>query len=514
MKKVLIIDDEKLIRLGIKSIITRNYGDKYDVLLCSNGLEGFEILKSNHIHFVITDIRMPDCDGITLLKKLSIENINVPVIILSGYDDFSYAVEALRYGAKDYLLKPINKEELYSTIEKIENNYDKVVSYSNGIETTGIREDISARFNVLLLNENLSVEDLDEKLSVLCPFLNKDNYYIGIIFNKEFSCRDKEEITRNYEDLLKNIFYENISFNAFLDNYNNLTVIFSNDGVIEKLKDYLFKNKKSGYFAGISERLVSYENFKKGYINALIALKGKLFYGESANCYCYEALRKNKKVNISREDIYKLSNLIGTKRNKEIMSLIDSLFNEEYVLKEGIEYLEAVTNELIEYINQYVVKHLNNVGEINKKMDILKNVLNFNKYKEFYYVLKDLIIYLDEYLFQIKNTYSDKKFIEKAVVYINENYNKDLSLAVVSNVVSLNYSYFSQVFKEHTGENFISYLKKVRIEKAKQLLSNKELKIYEVAKQVGIDDSRQFTKTFKCLTGITPLEYREKQLLK
>ena len=100
--------------------------------------------------------------------------------------------------------------------------------------------------------------------------------------------------------------------------------------------------------------------------------------------------------------------------------------------------------------------------------------------------------------------------MEKSIVYLNENYNKDISLAVISNYASLNYSYFSQLFKEYTGENFINYLRRLRIEKAKKLLSDGEYRINEVSKMVGYVDSKQFTKIFRKLTGVSPSEYKEK----
>ncbi|WDU84647.1 response regulator [Caloramator sp. Dgby_cultured_2] len=109
-------------RLGLKAMIERKYLTYYNLYLASTVKEALIYFDNNKIDIVITDIRMPDEDGIAFMKKLKERNIKTNIIVLSGYDDFNYAVESLRYGVKDYLLKPINREELYKTIDKIEEN--------------------------------------------------------------------------------------------------------------------------------------------------------------------------------------------------------------------------------------------------------------------------------------------------------------------------------------------------------------------------------------------------------
>lgn len=104
--------------------------------------------------------------------------------------------------------------------------------------------------------------------------------------------------------------------------------------------------------------------------------------------------------------------------------------------------------------------------------------------------------------------------MKRAVQYIHENFNRDINMAMVSNYVSLNYSYFSQAFKEYTGYNFVDYLKKIRIEKAKELLENFDYKIYEVGEMVGYKNSKQFAKTFREMEGISPIEYRNRLIMR
>lgn len=113
----------------------------------------------------------------------------------------------------------------------------------------------------------------------------------------------------------------------------------------------------------------------------------------------------------------------------------------------------------------------------------------------------------------MKQVHVDHIEIKRAVKYMEENYARDLNMAMVSNYVSLNYTYFSKIFKEYTGDNFVGYLKKIRISRAKELLESSHSKVYEIAEQVGFENTKLFTRVFKEKEGITPQEYRAKRYM-
>jgi YesN/AraC family two-component response regulator len=120
MKKLLIVEDEKMIRQGIKSIAMRAPVSIEQIIECKNGEEAFEVVKNEVIDVMITDIRMPGKDGITLVKEIQALPHVPKTVVISGYDDFNYAVELLRCGAKDYLLKPIEREKIFDVLTKLE----------------------------------------------------------------------------------------------------------------------------------------------------------------------------------------------------------------------------------------------------------------------------------------------------------------------------------------------------------------------------------------------------------
>lgn len=104
--------------------------------------------------------------------------------------------------------------------------------------------------------------------------------------------------------------------------------------------------------------------------------------------------------------------------------------------------------------------------------------------------------------------YKNKQKIQQAVIYIRENYDKDLNMAVVSNHISMNYSLFSYAFKQYTGTNFVNFLKDIRMEKAKELLENTDLRIIEISQKIGYENEKHFMKIFKVTCGVSPTEYR------
>ena len=124
MQTLLIVEDEKMIRKGIAVMASRSATSIDRIIECRNGIEALEILEKQKIDTIFTDIRMPKMDGITLLNTLSQYEEKPEIVVISGYDDFSYAVEALKCGAREYILKPVNREDIYK-IRNITNNNQK-----------------------------------------------------------------------------------------------------------------------------------------------------------------------------------------------------------------------------------------------------------------------------------------------------------------------------------------------------------------------------------------------------
>lgn len=151
-------------------------------------------------------------------------------------------------------------------------------------------------------------------------------------------------------------------------------------------------------------------------------------------------------------------------------------------------------------------------------MEVLKlyrtvgNMYNYRHFHDYYRALENLLLSVNDYILGVRSAHTEHADMEEALNYIETNYARPLNMAMVSNHVSLNYSYFSEAFKAYTGENFVIYLKKVRIRHAKALLAKGCSKLAEVSEKVGFENSKQFARVFKELEGISPGDYRAKIL--
>jgi two-component system response regulator YesN len=519
MRKVLVVDDEKLIRLGVKAMIERKTKDFYDVVLCSNGLEALDIVSKEKIDIVVTDIRMPEMDGITFIKKLQDFQSKPLILVLSGYDDFSYAVEALKCGVQNYLLKPIKREELYESLDKIEKTLKKSQESESAKNVYSVHMDeyIVAEMKNIILRTDITEAEI-ESIGKRLKFDILDNqFYLGLLIkeedNKIETARSSEQDITNEINIILDRYskeFQHNSFKIFQCCYG-LVIISQDISVFEVIKQKYLTDCGFRYHIGLSNVGQGILSLKPSFSQAEEALKYRIFLNYHGNTVIkYSDIEnKNKDYNLDTDKIEKLRNMLGTDREKEIDSLFEEIFTENRFRSFSISYLEE-TNKLI---NEIVLREIEskiflNEEDMLKKFKKFKSISNFNSYKQYNHELKDFIISINEYIKTMKEIYGNKDKIDKAIEFINNNYRKDINLATVSNEVSLNYSYFSQVFKEQTGENFVSYLKRIRINKAKEILRSDESKVYEVGKMVGYDDSKQFSKHFRSVTGVSPIEYK------
>lgn len=201
--------------------------------------------------------------------------------------------------------------------------------------------------------------------------------------------------------------------------------------------------------------------------------------------------------------------MISANRISDVETLLCRIFDDTILNSFDISYLEKIIN----YINMFVIQYY--MDFIPRKIDFLgveiddfKNLQNFSSINDYLYCLRKYIFTVRELLLGFKDFHKGNNKIDQAIEYINKNYNKDINMATIANHLSLNYSYFSHLFSEKIGLSFSDYLKKFRIEKAKELLKTTNLKVNEISNKVGFNKIKSFTGTFHTLTGITPTDYR------
>ncbi len=487
MKTVLVVEDEKMIRQGIKTMIQRSGVPVEVIMECSNGETALEILREQKIDVMFTDIRMPRMDGIELVQKMQELDHQPLTVAVSGYDDFTYAVEMMRHGVREYILKPVERKKIQEVLEKLEAEIvsSKKINYAS--KKIGYQQ-----LKYLMLNNKMT----EEELQVLKDQYEKD-FYEGMY---RVCCRNAKRMTEG------------------TDRFIYLHELAENDVYIveDENLDMLLKNELADFYIGISDTHIGIENLRKAYDESVAARRRAfcgnhrtMYYREDAKRVPEQLAEESKKL-LDPEARLSRVQLLGTDKTDEIMHVWNAFF---HAVK--MEYLPDSDFErcIEEFLAEITKTYRNILGNETEEIEKLKEIWKFTNIDEYEDEFVDWLLELHDKINSQFDTNKNKQKIQQAVEFIKENYAKDLNMAVVSNHISMNYSLFSYSFKQYTGSNFVNYLKNIRMEEAKRLLVETDMRVIEVSQTVGYDNEKHFMKIFKSSCGVSPSEYRKNMKL-
>lgn len=516
-RTLLIVDDEKNIRYGLKVMIEREFPDHYCIHMAGNGQSALDHYRKTSADIVITDIRMPVMDGIRLLEELAMEtNGNGPaVVILSGFDDFEYAKTAIKYKVKDYLLKPIRREELFDVLERIdkEMTVQEAIDRQRCEESEVFRKGVRSKWIQQLLTHqgNISDEELEKYTHEIGFQQFKQPLTVAVVnFRYEDGSRMSTGEIQSLVERLASLLESKIEV-AMSDLEGKVVLIGGPKSWFQELSKQAEVKGWHGLRMGISTEGTGSLDIRTQYEEALTALQYTFLYPQ-ANFIDYEAVKEERRnFPLPHEDIRKLANMLGTDREKEMMSLLGCIFQTEQLQRINISYLERVSRLMNEQVlDEVFLVYGESSVEVLKLYRKVGNMSNFQSFHDYYRKLEHLLVSVNDYVTQVRSAYTEHGDMKEAVAFIEEYYSRPLNMAMVSNHVSLSYSYFSEAFKAYTGENFVLYLKKVRIRQAKELLLKSSVKLSMIGESVGFENSKQFSRVFKELEGVSPHEYRIK----
>ena len=514
MFKVLIADDEPFILDGLRHIIQWEEHGLEIAGEATNGIEALEILKTTKVHILITDIKMPKMNGLELLKRVRELYPEIKSVILSGYDDFVFLKEAIKLEIENYLLKPVLKDELSSTLlnitDKIESELYKQISLREGAGI--IRNNLLCR----LVSNNISENELAEKSSFLNINLDYKRYAAGIV-KILYENTDKGLISfaaNNICSELTGIENQGISF---CDLNGDVIILFMKDNlertniyhIVSECVRNIRKSLNIDVFATIGNLQSDLKNI---HISCKIA-KELLEYHlilPSNSIVDYEQVEKltferEKSISINYE-LLKLH--LAAKDKQVILEFISSIFGQ-------VQRSKGVTPSDLQNIAIEVLFNMNNIvkslkGNTTAFFESLKvefsSIYKAKSYGELRSYFESVA---DKYIdFLCLEEEKSSPVVKQVCNYICQNYSKDISLKLLSNNYNVNTAYLGQQFKKETGELFSDYLNRIRIEKAKELLSTTLLKTNEIAEKVGYIEPNYFYRAFKKFTGLSPSEYR------
>ncbi|MNX17728.1 putative response regulatory protein [compost metagenome] len=518
MRNLLIVDDEKNIRQGLRVMIEREYPGAYDIRAASHGEEAMKLHRERPADIILTDIRMPVMDGLRMIEMMDKDEHGErpALVILSGYDEFEYAKTAIRYQVKEYLLKPIRREELFAVLERIEADTKSRGEMKQQLAET---DDFRRELRVSRLQQLIGGRDIPpyemEAIQQQIGFQHFALPFRVVVLtyrHEDGGWMNREELNLLADQLLPS--HEMLSDAKVMDAEGRLVWITACADAFRCAARQAETKALDGFLMGISDEGAILTDIHTCYEQALIAQR-YIFTRPNENCVEYESVKELEAQSepVPHADIRKLGNMLGGDREQEMKGLLQLIFRVDQLPWISISYLERVSREINEQVLDEVFR---TYGEASMEvLGMYRKVVsldNFRHFPAYYRTLEHLLVSLSDYVKQICSVHTGHTDMREAFAYIEANYHRMLNMAMVSNHVSLNYSYFSESFKTAAGESFVNYLKRVRIRHAKDKMSDPSLKLADISQAVGFENTKQFTRVFKELEGVTPQEYRAKRM--
>lgn len=532
--QLVLVDDKKDIVQGIAAGVDwRARG--VEVACFYNGRDALAHILEHHPDMVITDIRMPYLDGLELAKEVSKVYGDVRFIILTGYDDFTYAREALRLGVVEYLSKPVRLEAIEELVDKGMKLAQKQRQEKRGQAAIkrqykkGLPAMRSQWFGGFLRHSrDITQKELGERFKELDIRLSRENFIVAVA---ELDAADREEPAGTEEDM-DLIYYavENIGKEllektfpcevfrcgarriALLMNYDETKSSIVSQYELYSLLERLQKMMDSYYHVsvsiGIGGRYASVPDISRSYEQAVEALEQKFYSGRGSIISIFDIPEKQE----AGREIYpyecqnELIDAVKKGNLREALNVLGAYFQ---ALRKLVFVRPAVVRDkMVHFLLK--ICHECERGETLKIADLLAE---FDKRKTLDGIEEWMTGFITYLISQAEEqAVSDiRRNVLKIKAYIDENFAENVSLKKMAESVYISQSYLSFSFKEIVGINFNDYVTRVRMERAKELLRSSDYKVYEVCEMVGYRDKKYFSDLFKKYTGMLPKEWSRRE---
>lgn len=531
MLKVIIADDEIWVCKLIEKLVKWEEVEMELVGTATDGIEAYKLIEDKNPDIVITDIRMPGMDGVSLVSKAREMNYKCSFIIISGYKDFEYAQKALKLGVEDYILKPIDEEELINTLVRIGKSI--ISSRMQLAEKDVLEKQLVSSMDKLreqfmqkvLITHDVSIID-KEKVNLEYNFRFADGIFIVVILQMDGNLNNmiSSKILSFINEYFKTKCYDTYTFcqesrvicilNFPLENANMIND--TSKEMFYKIRETIQLFPNLSLTAGIGTREREINGLKKSFEAAVHAVRCRIISGTDRIIdFC----------SLKHENQVDINNILKVEKEKQFVCMIE-VFDvdgvkewirqafQPYTHHTGCSFdpspIFHLTYKIVETFYSVVGSWNSPVeGDCISKKKILEDI---DKCKS----VTEIAIYLSKVLAEVLECYRSnyeykhvKKPVEMIKKYISKHYSEAINLDDVANMVYLNSNYLSDMFKKETGMNFKDYIINYRIEVAKDLLKDIKYKTYEVAEMVGYKDPKYFCKLFKKVIGINPKQYKK-----
>ena len=515
MFNILVTDDEQIVIDSLSFIINKNFADDTKVFTALSGTEAIEIVMKENIDIIFMDINMPGLNGLETVNVITKLKPNIVFVILSAFDRFQYAQQAIELGAYKYITKPVNRNMVIETIRGAMNLVEekkgklsadlelhkKLDLVSPMIENDFIYACIFNNDKTMDLSSYLEYFNLSDNPWIFCcfefPNINSENQYktylkIHELLNTEHRCLVSSFMMNRIV-----VFYP--IFSA-APNYGEI------QEQIKKFYTVLSYNISAGIRAGVSQIQSDKTMLQASYNEALSALNkpalngGLIFYGITPT----EPTRRQQTTSEFKNQIL---NKLAAGDSGGVKSFLE-LYTSELISSEiPMDKIKNAFFELIVTANN-TAKEINRTfasDTFDSSFATLSAENDVNLIKEFTH----------KFLMECITAVSSVKqaevhpVIQKVCDYVDNNLSQDISLEQMAEFAGVSSFYLSKLFKEEKGETFINFISDKRLETARRLLSETELSIKEITAKVGYNDQNYFSRIFKNKYGLSPKEYRK-----
>lgn len=536
MYKVIIADDEPKVTQLIKSLIDWETLNLELVDIAKDGITAFEMIKTYQPDIVITDIRMPGYDGLELIRMAKGLDPNVGIIIISGYQHFDYAQNAIKYGVEDYLLKPLKKVEINASLAKmIEKFKEKRAQVNEHLllhqqandNKHKVRESL---MNQLFADRNYDFMQLDRvEVNKEYQFNFHEGQFQAIVVKPDIYFNESNEnVHKLVTDMTKKIVEKHLVKFCYdqmvypseegiicILNYGNeqkkhfRKALINIMDEVNTLRD-LFENLKITISIGSGTNNLN--EIGKSVKEAYLLIKDRIVVGSGK--IIDNTFKNEQKLLIENMLAFDMRREIS--KSIEILNMEDlekTLLDIEKNISSSGHMTGQTIKDIVYEILDIVIYELKNCTNIQLSQESILKDFNMkfqmcNKVKDVFELLNMTIKKVITDVVEEKKNQNNRP-IREAQKFINEHYPSQITLKEVSTVIGLNATYFSTLFKKETGLNFLEYVTSVRIREAKRLLSDSKMSVSDVAYEVGYSDLKHFSKQFKKITGLNPSQYRK-----
>ncbi len=523
-RKVLIADDEIKVGQLVKRLIQWDKLGLTCIGLVTDGQTAYEKILSESPDIVITDIRMPVLTGLEMIQKASEQGVKCHFIVVSGYKYFDYAQKALKYGVEDYLLKPIDEDELNGQLQKIvaeeeqrEDKQQKVDQIEKKLEDSKYLRH-KEFLKQILRQKQENIDDANTEFGLQLE--NKCFRGLTLKLDRDI---DVPENTQQMQFVLRKIMQKaedafetctidliaavqpnhsvQVLLNYFQTEQENIDIKITD--FFNEMKDYLENFQHFKITVGVSREVESFEQISTAIEMSKEAAASRLFKGNGRRIeYCHEphALFSPKDFQNEYEEFSKAVETMQTDAcqyqiHKCFRKAGDkSLFASEFYAM-GLWLLRSA----------YEILEISDTFDADAQQEVLENLSTITELRD--YVIRQIQTLITKSRSERENR--ERKPVLEAIAYMKEHFAEKITLEDVATIIGFNTNYFSELFKKETGENFSNYLLAIRMEKAKQMLRDTKTPVYEIGESVGYRDAKYFSQQFMKVVGVKPAEYRK-----